>query len=212
MNLVKSRSILSGVLLIFFLFGLIPVYADSVIESAQIRPLPFDVTTGVTIEVSVAENRPDVSIEYHWLINGEENLFEKSTHLPGNLFKRGDMVEVEITPVTYAGERLPSIVSRPFEAMNAPPVITSEPPEELTESGFRYQVTASDPDGDPLIFKLESAPDTMAINASDGLIQWAFVTMPEGVFPVIISVEDDHGGQAEQSFELQMTYEDVIAH
>ena len=209
MNLVKLRSILTLVLVIFFLFSLVPVFADSVFDSAQIEPLPFDVTTGVTIKVSVAESWPGISVEYRWFINDEENLFEKTPYLPGHYFNRGDVVQVEITPVTYAGERLPSILSRPFEVTNAPPVITSEPPEELTETGFRYQMTVTDPDDDSLTFKLESAPDAMIINPSSGLIQWDFSTMPEGVFPVVINVEDGYGGLAEQSFELQMTYHEV---
>nr|WP_224746767.1 Ig domain-containing protein [Pelovirga terrestris] len=148
-------------------------------------------------------------MEYRWLINGEEHFFETSTHLPGNLFKRGDVIAVEVTPVTYAGERLAPIVSRPFEAINAAPVITSEPPEELSETGFRYQVTATDPDGDALTFRLENTPEGMQINASAGLIQWNVDAMPEGIFPVKIIVDDGHGGQTEQSFELQLAYEEV---
>lgn len=183
--------------------------ALAAVESVRIGPLPFSAATGVTVEARISQDRPDVSLEYRWLINGEESIFEKSAHLPGNLFKRDDVIEVEVTPVTYAGERLPSIVSRPFEAINAPPVITSEPPEELSETGFRYQVTARDPDVDALTFKLESGPDTMTINASSGVIEWSFATMPEGNFPVNISVEDGFGGQDEQSFELQMAYEEV---
>ncbi len=183
--------------------------ALAAVESVRIGPLPFSAETGVTVEARISQDRPDVSLEYRWLINGEEHFFEKSAHLPGNLFKRDDVIAVEVTPVTYAGERLQVIVSRPFEAINAPPVITSEPPEELGETGFRYQVTAHDPDGDALSFKLETGPDTMTINASSGLIEWNFATMPEGNFPVNISVEDGHGGQAEQSFELQMAYEEA---
>ncbi|MFO7813791.1 MAG: putative Ig domain-containing protein, partial [Pelovirga sp.] len=92
---------------------------------------------------------------------------------------------------------------------NAPPIITSEPPEELSETGFLYQVTATDPDGDALTFRLENAPEDMQINTSAGLIQWHFDPMPEGIFPVRIIVDDGHGGQAEQSFELQLAYEEV---
>lgn len=183
--------------------------ALAAVESVRIGPLPFSAATGVTVEARISQDRPDVSLEYRWLINEEENFFETSAHLPGNLLKRGDVIAVEVTPVTYAGERLPSIASRTFEAINAPPVITSEPPEELSESGFIYQVTAVDPDGDALTFTLANAPDSMTINASNGLIEWKFDTMPEGVFPVIISVEDGHGGQDEQSFELQLAYEVV---
>ncbi len=179
------------------------------VESINIEPLPFNAATGVSVETAVSGDEPIVSMEYRWFINGEEVFFENSARLPGNLFKRGNVVEVEVTPVSYTGERLAPLVTGPFEATNAPPVITSEPPEKLTETGFRYQVIASDPDGDALTFKLENAPDMMTINTSSGLIQWPFDLMSEGVFPVIIKVEDGYGGLAEHSFELQMTYEEV---
>ncbi len=179
------------------------------LDFVRIGPLPFSAATGVTVESRVADNRPDISLEYRWFINDEEQFFEKSAQLSGHLFKRGDIVAVEVIPVTYAGERLTPVVSRPFEAVNAPPTITSEPPEELSESGFRYQVTAVDPDGDPLTFRLEAAPDDMTINASSGLITWGFDVMPEGNFPVSVVVDDGQGGQDEQFFELQMSYEEV---
>ncbi len=199
----KTLLLISAVLLTFTLPSM------AAVNSVRIGPLPFSAATGVTVEAEIAKDRPDVSLEYRWFINDDEQFFEKSASLPGHLFKRGDVIAVEVTPVTYAGERLLSTVSRPFEAMNAPPVITSEPPEELADSGFRYQVTAVDPDDDALTFRLEDAPEKMTINATSGLILWPFDTMPEGDFPVKIIVEDDHGGQAEQLFELQMSYEEV---
>jgi len=199
----KTLLLICAVLLVFTL------PAMAAVNSLRIGPLPFSAATGVTVEAEIAADRPDVSLEYRWFINDDEQFFEKSASLSGNLFKRGDVIVVEVTPVTYAGDRLLSIVSRPFEAVNAPPVISSEPPEELAESGFRYQVTAVDPDGDPLTFRLEDAPEKMTINATSGLILWPFDTMPEGNFPVKIIVEDGHGGQDEQLFDLQMSYEEV---
>lgn len=182
--------------------------ALATVESVRIGPLPFSAATGVTVEAKIAQDRPDVSLEYRWFINDEEQFFETSAQLPGRLLTRGDMVAVEVTPVTYAGERLTPIVSQAFEAANAPPVITSEPPQELTETGFRYQVTATDPDDDTLTYRLEEAPDNMTINVATGLLEWSFDTMPEGDFPVRVVVADGHDGQIEQLFELQMSYEE----
>lgn len=196
-------------LLMCVLFSATSLASLAAVEAVRIGPLPFSATTGVTVEARISEDRPDISLEYRWLINGEESIFERSAHLPGSQFKRGDVVKVEVTPVTYTGDRLPSIASRSFEATNALPVITSDPPEELTESGFRYQVTAVDPDGDAVTFKLEGAPEDMQINASSGLIQWKFDPMPEGTFPVKVIVDDGHGGQTDQSFELQLAYEEA---
>ncbi|MFO7765602.1 MAG: Ig domain-containing protein [Pelovirga sp.] len=200
----------STIVKVFFIIGTV-LFASSlpalaVVESMRIGPLPFSAATGVTVAAEISADRPDVSLEYRWFINDEEQFFETSAQLPGQLLQRGDVVAVEVTPVTYAGERLTPIVSQAFEAANAPPVITSEPPQRLTDTGFRYQVTATDPDDDTLTYRLEEAPENMTINAATGLIEWSFETMPEGDFPVSIVVVDSHDGQSEQLFELQMSY------
>ena len=181
----------------------------AILDFVRIGPLPFSAATGVVVESRVADDRPDVSLEYRWFINGEEQYFEKSAQLPGHLFKRGDIITVEVVPVTYSGEQLAPVTSSPIEAINAPPTITSEPPEKLSESGFRYQIVAIDPEGDSLVFHLEEAPGGMIINASTGLITWNFDVMPEGNFPVRVVVDDGHGGQDEQFFELQMSFEEI---
>ena len=83
---------------------------------------------------------------------------------------------------------------------NLPPVISSSPVTSGREClEYQYQMVASDPDGDALIYSLASGPAGMTVNAS-GLVQW---TPDEaGSVPVSISVSDGKGGRTFQSFTL----------
>lgn len=187
------------------------VLAQTLFETVRYSPNPFDVTTGIALEPVIAEELrdrlSDATLEYRWYLNGEEVLQEITPHFPGEQLNRGDQLSIEITLVLPGGDRLPPFISQPFEVSNANPTITSDPSTATTTGNFIYQVTATDPDGDYLTFHLESGPDYMTIDATTGLLQWRFETMPEGSFPVKIVVDDGVGGQATQAFELQTTFQ-----
>jgi hypothetical protein len=187
-----------------FLFA-VKIFAAPALESVRMGPMPFNVATGLSVEV---ESDAEVDFEYRWFVNGEEKYFNKSAHLPGDAFVRRDNIRVEVTPVGFGGERYPSIVSKEVEASNAPPVITSEPPQQFRDSKFSYQVSAQDPDGDELTYSLEGDPEKMQINAKAGLITWDVDDMPDtGDYAVKVIVEDPFEGKAEQKFEVQTSSE-----
>ena len=105
---------------------------------------------------------------------------------------------------------------------NLPPVITSIP---LTQAKnyqpYNYQVQASDPNGDPLIYSLALAPANMTINPSTGLIQWtpqyprSIITIGKHVgfeigfgsvkVPVSVQVADPFGEIATQNFVIKVS-------
>ena len=177
-------------------------YASAIIQQVGVVPAPFDVTTGVKV-IPVVENLDaNIEFEYRWFVNGEEDFFEKSNHYPGAQLKRGDLLAVEITPVTSTGQRLQPYTTSAMETGNARPEIAEDMSEELTEKMYSYQVVATDPDDDKLTYKLETAPEGMKVNPGTGLIEWPFDLLPEGVFPVRIVVEDGFGGRVVQEFEL----------
>ncbi len=91
-------------------------------------------------------------------------------------------------------------------APNDPPVITSRP-RGTTPLGstYLYAVEASDPNGDPLTYLLETAPAGMTLNAAR-LILWAPTPDQFGPNPVRLRVEDGRGGAAVQDFTV-----DVVA-
>lgn len=89
---------------------------------------------------------------------------------------------------------------------NRAPVITSIPPDRaIVFRDFSYPVTAADADGDPLSFFLTIAPAGMAIDRTTGAITWRPDRSQLGRQTVTVSVRDSRGGQATQSFNLEVT-------
>jgi RHS repeat-associated protein len=89
---------------------------------------------------------------------------------------------------------------------NHDPAITSTPPvRAIVFRDFAYPVTASDPDGDPLAFFLTQAPAGMAIDRTTGRITWRPDRGQAGTAAVTVNVRDPRGGQASQTFTLDVT-------
>lgn len=197
---------------LFFLILLVggPVLAKSnpapIIKTVRVEPLLFNAATGLRVEPVLMDGESGYRFEYRWFLNGEELLFETSDNLSGDLLRRDDEVALEVTPIDDAGSKLVPFMSLPIKAVNVSPTIDSAPPVKFGKQGFQYQVFASDRDGDRLNYRLEGAPPNMAIDTSTGLLTWAYETLPEGIFDVLLIVEDGFGGRAEQSLELNLSY------
>ena len=87
-------------------------------------------------------------------------------------------------------------------SFNRPPVITSSPPESAVRGQvYEYIVTASDPDQQPLEYRLLSGPGSMTIG-SDGSIAWIPSAGDVGVRNVAVEVEDALGARAVQQWRL----------
>jgi hypothetical protein len=69
---------------------------------------------------------------------------------------------------------------------------------------YSYQVTATDPENDPLTYSLEKAPTGMTVDATTGLISWNQTDMTPGSQDVTVVVKDNHGNSDKQSFTLQV--------
>tara|TARA_E500000305_G_scaffold36763_3_gene28012 strand:+ start:86 stop:17857 length:17772 start_codon:yes stop_codon:yes gene_type:complete len=86
---------------------------------------------------------------------------------------------------------------------NQSPVIESIPVTSVElNQVYQYQIDAYDPNGDDLIYSLNSAPAGMSIN-DDGLISWSPQTL--GEYSVELAVEDPAGLQSTQTFTLIVT-------
>src|SRR5207249_11571702 len=71
----------------------------------------------------------------------------------------------------FASQQFQVVVSDSAE--NHHPVITSTPSFVATLNvPYQYQITATDPDADPLTFLLLTAPAGMTVNTNTGLVQW----------------------------------------
>ncbi|MCU7935407.1 MAG: tandem-95 repeat protein [Candidatus Thiodiazotropha sp. (ex Dulcina madagascariensis)] len=88
-------------------------------------------------------------------------------------------------------------------APNTAPNITSTPVTTATEGvAYSYDVDATDADGDTLSYSLVTAPASMAIVGTSGLITWTPNSAQLGTHTVSVRVDDGRGGTASQNFTL----------
>lgn len=74
---------------------------------------------------------------------------------------------------------------------NAAPAFTSSPVLSANEGTvYRYKVTASDANGDALVYSLVESPTGMTINSTGGEISWTPVFSQVGIHSVIVQVSD----------------------
>jgi len=117
---------------------------------------PKQLFAGMDVNVfPLAEDKDgdSVSFRYQWLINNEADPFLTEAKLPGDRFVKGDRVQVRITPFD-GQEEGPVYQSYVMTVPNAPPRITSQPPENFEALEYQYQAKTSDPDGDKLVYQL----------------------------------------------------------
>ena len=89
-------------------------------------------------------------------------------------------------------------------APNRPPAITSTAVTSAAEGKpYAYQVVATDPDGDPVTYRLVTAPASMAI--AGGLISWTPSAAQAGTHSVVVEAMDGRGGAVQQSFQISVT-------
>lgn len=89
---------------------------------------------------------------------------------------------------------------------NTAPSITSVPDTvAIVNSLYSYQVTAIDPDGDPLTFQLVTSPAWMFIDSTSGIILGVPTASNIGDTVVSVRVLDNHGGSDQQTYTLVVT-------
>ena len=163
-------------------------------QISWIKIMPEVFKPGDTLSVEVAGKDVDgdtVSFLYEWTKNGETVGKENSI---GTSLKRGDKVSVQITP--YDGTDYGTPMSLHREIANWPPVILENTNRRFNGTEYIYQVKATDPDDDPLVYSLETPLDGMTIDPSTGLLKWIVPPDFTGVKNVTVVVADGHGGTA----------------
>lgn len=89
------------------------------------------------------------------------------------------------------------------EVNNWPPFINSEPVgDAIEEEPYRYDVLATDADGDALTYELAQAPSGMTIQADSGVIEWVPSVGQHGEAEVVLEVSDGFGGTDSQTFSI----------
>jgi hypothetical protein len=116
--------------------------------------------------------------------------------------------QVGVNPVTaLVSDENGSSDIQPFTVTvsntNNPPNIYSAPETVATEEvQYIYDVEASDPDSDTLIYSLSTYPTGMAIDNLSGLITWTPTNSQVGANSVVVFVSDGNGGTDTQSFSI----------
>jgi len=127
------------------------------IKSAHITPTPVQLARSVTVLVEAEDPDGDpVTLRYQWLADGTPIPEQTSpTIVPNNMFKRGDRLSVEVTPLDgkEAGQ---SFRTEAVEIGNSLPVVTSvvlEPNPAKVGDQFRAKAEASDADKDEILYQ-----------------------------------------------------------
>ena len=179
---------------------------NSLPRVVDISSSPEGLFDGVEVTVTpVAEDHDgdDVDFTYQWLINGEPNPQLTDATLPAGAFTKGDSIQVQIIPNDFY-EDGPTYTSFATVVPNAPPVVTSQPPQGIESLHYEYQVVASDPDDSSFTYRFEEAPEGMTIDEKTGLIKWDLTDATPGDHTIAIIVSDPDGAEAAQEYTLTL--------
>ncbi len=173
------------------------------VTSINIEPFPPTRRDKLTakIEGTDADGDP-VTYIYKWL-KEDGSVVGNDPSIQGSLFNKKEKVILEIIPSDDTAQGVP--VRTATIIANALPKITSVPASFLGKE-YSYQVTAEDPDNDPLTFTLSKGPAGMTIDPKSGLIKWAFTEKDAGNHPIEIKVSDPDGDGDVQSFMLPLSF------
>lgn len=144
-----------------------------------------------------------VDLRYQWYINDEAVPQLTANTLPAASYARGD--KVFFTIATSDGIVEGKLYqSATLTVPNAAPQITSHLPEQFETLEYSYQVEAFDPDGDPIVYSLQAAPEGMSIDSSSGLISWPLQGVKRGEYKVKIVVTDAQGAESFQEYSMTL--------
>jgi len=142
-----------------------------------------------------------VQYSYIWRRNDQVVSTGEQNTLDSAGFSRGDTVSVSVTPHDQGGGGK-EVRSQSVTISNRPPKFTSFALPVVVDGKLEYQVSANDPENDPITFSLESAPSGMTLNEKTGRLHWSIPSSAQGIFRVKIMVRDDHQGWASQEFDI----------
>ena len=173
-------------------------------RSFIINPTPAYSTDDLTAHLDVVDADDDyIRIAYQWEKNKEPIAGETGKTLSHDLFARGDKISCR---ATFSEEETDEVTyqSNVIIIANSGPIITSRlSGNNLEGFSFSYTVVAEDPDGDPLEFSIDKAPEGMTIDPSTGSITWEpGEDQRKGVYEFEAIASDPEGAKAIQPITL----------
>jgi hypothetical protein len=166
------------------------------LDSVRLSPSPVrsGTTTVTATPFLPAGASANLKISYHWIVGGKDQ-GETGPVIGVSGLKNGDKITVEATALIGGQKGNPFRVTA--VVTNDAPVIQSIAVASQDSAVIRYQITATDPDNDPLSYQLVSGPDGVAIDGA-GLI-----TVPRAVAgkAIRVKVGDNAGNWIERNLE-----------
>jgi hypothetical protein len=174
------------------------------LEGVTLDP-PNSVKIGQPLVAVATARDPDgdpIHFRYEWRVNGQP-VHEDGDHFSTAGLHRGDRIEARVVASDGQAET-PPFDSAAVSVANSPPQITSNPQQVQIQDGtYHYSVEARDPDGDRgLRYKLIKGPAGARIDPVMGEFTWQPTRDQVGTHSIEVSVEDGHGGETHQTFEL----------
>ncbi|GEM_PF-1927752 len=167
---------------------------------AELSPAMPRADSTVIVNIKTRDIDGDnVTFKYKWTVNGK--FAGEEEFLDGDL-KRGDIITVEVTP--FDGDDYGQTVRLKTEIFNSPPVFSAKQPY-LDGNIYKYQVAATDPDGDKLTYALKESPEGMSIDPATGMITWNVSSENEGVYDIKVSISDNNGGEIIVPFSTRIS-------
>lgn len=180
------------------------INSPQVIEEVRIEPKMAYANCDLKAFVKSRDADGDsTNYSYKWEKNGVVLPEENTDVFVQGRFKKGDTIAVTVTPNDVESLGMPK-KSEPVTIANSPPIITSSPPNKTSGNIYTYQVTANDPDNDPIIFALKTAPKGMEIDKETGLIRWEIRKGDQGTQSIEIQTSDSGGGKSFQRYTLSI--------
>lgn len=160
---------------------------------------------GVDMVLNPEVEDPDgdeVSLSYTWFVNGDELYGYDENILPGDRFRKGDVITFRILP-NDGEEDGEEFASQETVIPNAVPKFVGVENSQLTDNVYSLELKATDADDDPLQFALENAPEGMQVDAETGKISWQVTELAPVAADIRIVVTDDEGSQVVRMLTLQ---------
>ena len=155
------------------------------------------------VPIGLDPDGDEIRWSYQWVINQATSPSDTTSILPGDRYRRGDVVTVQVIPSDTAGAGAP-YTPLPITIPNAPPTFTTMPLAAFESEVYRYQAHANDADGDSIRYRLVGAPTGMTINPVSGSIVWPLADQSDGRYAAEIVAEDGAGGRASQGLDVSI--------
>lgn len=146
----------------------------------------------------------DIWFSYQWKVDGEEITVVDGPVLPGEYVQRDKGIELTIIP-SDPFESGPQYRGLVFHPVDSAPKFVTTPPADFRSLEYVYAAKAVDPDGDPLVYRLEEGPSGMTVDPDSGEVSWRLLPGTTGEYTVIIIAEDPGGAFARQQYTLNLT-------